>query len=350
MKTISLILLLCLLMCPCALADDTGYDICYEDFMEYADASGKPMILYTGRTLVALNMRSLPDKGSASLGVVKERGRVYIFGFDQQWLFCWDDEVGVYYIGRHNVDEIVPIAEGIPPYGVIENRFIATTARETPLLVSPETGAEALGTYPAGTRMSLWMIRDGWAVVPYNRLVGYLYVGDLTDLTPVAPSIEEAESGDILAAFTTFYSTKKTELNLGRMENMRVGCSYIDQTYEPGYEFDFNNVAGPYRYSRGYKDAPVLIDGQTVGGSGGGTCQVSTTLYNVLLQLSDGITIIWRRPHGPGGAKYAPHGVDAAVGAENLNLEFRNDFDFPITIESTVNNGALCICIRKGSY
>ena len=350
MKTISLFLLLCMLICPCALADDTGYEICYEDFMEYADANGKPMILYTGRTLVALSMRSLPDKGSAALGVVKERGRVNIFGFDQQWLFCWDDNVGVYYLGRHNVEEITPVSEDIPPYGVIENRFIATTARQTSLLVSPENGAEALGTYPAGTRISLWMIRDGWAVVPYNRLVGYLYVGDLMDLTPVAPSIEDAEPGDILAAFTTFYSTKTTELNLGRMENMRVGCAYIDQTYEPGYEFDFNNVAGPYRYSRGYKDAPVLIDGQTVGGSGGGTCQVSTTLYNVLLQLSDGITIIWRRPHGPGGAKYAPHGVDAAVGAENLNLEFRNDFDFPITIESTVNSGALCICIRKGSY
>ena len=350
MRRISLLLFLFLLICPLAFADDTGYDICYEDFMEYADASGKPMLLYTGRTVVSLNMRSRPDKGSASLGVIKERGRVYIFGFDQQWLFCWDDEVGVYYIGRHNVDEITPLSEDIPPYGVIKNRFIATTARETALLVSPEMGAEALGTYPAGTRMSLWLIRDGWAVVPYNRLVGYVYVGDLTDLTPVAPSIEDAEPGDILAAFTTFYSTKTTELNLGRMENMRVGCEYIDQTYEPGYQFDFNNVAGPYRYSRGYKDAPVLIDGQTVGSAGGGTCHVSTTLYNVLLQISDGIEIIWRRPHGPGGAKYAPHGVDAAVGAENLNLEFENDFDFPITIQSTVHSGALCICILKGAY
>ena len=94
--------------------------------------------------------------------------------------------------------------------------------------------------------------------------------------------------------------------------------------------------------------SPVLIDGGTVAGYGGGTCQVSTTLYNALLQLHEGITILWRRPHGPGGAKYAPHGVDAAVGAVNLNLEFRNDYDFPITLDCTVLNGALCICIRKG--
>ena len=113
--------------------------------------------------------------------------------------------------------------------------------------------------------------------------------------------------------------------------------------------FDFNEIAGPYRKSRGYMPSPVLIDGGTVAGYGGGTCQVSTTLYNALLQLSDGITILWRRPHGPGGAKYAPHGVDAAVGAENLNLRFQNDYDFPIYLDCTVLNGAICICVRKGT-
>lgn len=347
-RFLALILLTLALFSCAALAEDTGYDICYADFMESADASGKPMILYTGRTLTSLNMRSRPDKTSESLGVLSERKRVDIFGYDQQWLFCWSDEVGVYYLGRHNVDEITPVTEGIEPYGVVRNRFVATLSADSALHVSPSEDAEIIEAYPAGTRVSFWLIRDGWAVVPYKRLVGYLYVGDIEELTPVAPSIEDAQSGDILAAFTTFYSTKTTELNLGRMENMRVGCAYIDQTYEPGFEFSFNDVAGPYRYSRGYKDAPVLINGETVGGSGGGTCQVSTTLYNVLLQLSDGITILWRRPHGPGGASYAPHGVDAAVGAENLNLRFRNDFDFPITIESTVLDGALCILIRKG--
>jgi len=192
------------------------------------------------------------------------------------------------------------------------------------------------------------MIRDGWAVIPYNRLIGYMYVGDLTNLTPVSPNVEMAQVGDIISAFTTFYSTKDTELNIGRMENLRVGCQYIAKGYYPGDEFDFNKIAGPYKRSRGYMPSPVLIDGGTVAGYGGGTCQVSTTLYNALLQLHDGITILWRRPHGPGGAKYAPHGVDAAVGATNLNLEFRNDYDFPITIDCTVIGGALCICIRKG--
>lgn len=349
---VSLLCLLALLLAPTlglAAATDTGYDICFEDFMESADENGKPRVLYTAKTTLSLNMRSEPDLESASLGQLTERKTVQIWGYDQDWLFCWDDEVGIYYIRRRNVDTIEPVSADVTPYGVIRHRFIATVSNDTSLRAEASEEAEQIVPLPAGTRLSMWMIRDGWAVVPYNRLIGYVYVGDLELLTPVAPDVAEAAEGDILAAFTTFYSTKTTELNIGRMENLRVGCQYLARTYQPGEVFDFNEIAGPYRKSRGYMPSPVLIDGGTVAGYGGGTCQVSTTLYNALLQLSDGITILWRRPHGPGGAKYAPHGVDAAVGAENLNLRFQNDYDFPIYLDCTVLNGAICICVRKGT-
>lgn len=329
---------------------DTGTDICLDYFMESADANGKPKILYTAKTTIAMNMRSKADKESSSLGSLKHRETVQIFGYDQTWLFCWDDEVGVYFIGRHNVDTIEPVSADIEPYGVIANRYVAITVNDTVVRTEPNENADAIDSYPAGTRISFWLIKDGWAVMPYKRLIGYVYVGDLTDLTPVSPDVEYAQDGDILAAFTTAYSVATTELNVGRMENLRVGCDYISKTYNPGDVLDFNATAGPYRKSRGYMPSPVLIDGGTVAGYGGGTCQVSTTLYNALLQLPEGITILYRRPHGPGGAKYAPHGVDAAVGADNLNLVFRNDFDFPIYIECTVLNGSLCICLRKGTY
>ena len=343
------LLLVCMAIGPAAAEpEDTGFDVCYADFMENADAGGKPEILYTAKTVLSLNMRSEPDLESASLGQLTERKTVQIWGYDQDWLFCWDDEVGVYYIRRRNVDTIEPVSADVPPYGVIANRFVAVTAKDTSLYAQADETAEEIVPMPAGTRVSLWMIRDGWAVVPYNRLVGYLYVGDLAELTPVAPNTQYAQEDEIIAAFTTFYSTKTNELNIGRMENLRVGCKYITKTYQPGEEFDFNRIAGPYRKARGYMPSPVLIDGGTVAGYGGGTCQVSSTLYNALLQLP-GVEILQRRPHGPGGAKYLPHGVDAAVGAVNLNLEFRNDFDFPIYLDCTVLNGCLCICVRKGT-
>lgn len=328
---------------------DTGWAVCLEDFMANADSSGKPRILFTARTTLSLTMRSQPSKESEALGGLKERERVYIFGFDQHWLFCWDDEVGIYYIARHNVDTIEPYNSNTSSYGVVQNRFVAVTANDTALRALPSEDAEVIETYPADTRMSIWHVVDGWAAVPYKRVVGYIYVGDIKELTPVAPTVDYAQDGDILAAFTTFYSIEESELNTGRMVNLQVGCDYIARTYQPGEAFDFNKIAGPYRRSRGYMPSPVLIDGTTVAGYGGGTCQVSTTLYNALLQLPEGMTILYRRPHGPGGAKYAPHGVDAAVGADTLNLEFRNDYPFPVYLDCTVQNGALCICIRKGS-
>lgn len=343
------LLLLCFCTSASAEPEDTGYDVCYADFMEASGSRSKPEILYTAKTTLSLNMRKAPDPESPSLGQLSERKTVQIWGYDQEWLFCWGDEVGTYYIRRRNVDTVEPVSADTPPYGVIKNRFIATVASDTSLFAEADETSEEIVPMPAGTRVSLWLIRDGWAVVPYNRLIGYLYVGHLAELTPVAPDTQDAQDHDILAAFTTFYSTKESELNVGRMENLRVGCKYISRTYQPGEAFDFNKIAGPYRRARGYMPSPVLIDGGTVAGYGGGTCQVSTTLYNALLQIPDGITILWRRPHGPGGAKYAPHGVDAAVGAENLNLEFRNDFDFPIYLDCTVLNGSLCICVRKGT-
>ena len=88
--------------------------------------------------------------------------------------------------------------------------------------------------------MSLGLIQDGWAVVPYKRVIGYMYVGDIKELTPVAPNTDYAQEGDIIAAFTTFYSLKKTELNIGRMENIRVGCQYINGKYAAGSIFDFD--------------------------------------------------------------------------------------------------------------
>lgn len=335
---------------PCVFAEDTGYVVCYDDLD--LSPGEKPEILYTGKTQIALTMRSEPDSSSESLGVVKAKRTVQIFGYDIQWLFCWDDEVGVYYLKRsHNVDPIEPVdPENTPPYGSLFQQYVAVTAEATPLRLAPYEWADPIEIYPEDTRLSVWLIRDGWAFIPYKRVVGYMYVGDLKELTPVITDYAYAQDGDILATYTTFYSTKTTELNIGRMENLRVGSVYISQTYQPGDEFSFNKIAGPYNRSRGYKESPVLVDGGTVAGYGGGTCQVSTTLYNTLLQAPGYLTVLYRRPHGPGGASYAPHGVDAAVGNDNLNLRFRNDFDFPITIDASVQNGSMCICIRKGEY
>ena len=73
---------------------------------------------------------------------------------------------------------------------------------------------------------------------------------------------------------------------------------------------------------------------------------MSSTLYNSILQLP-GITILQRRPHGPSGAAYLPHGVDAAVGNSSLNLRFRNDYPYAIRVDGHCRDGALYIAVYR---
>ena len=190
-KHFLLLFFLCMTIACGALAD-TGTEICMEQFMQNAHADGTPTVLYTGVTKIALNMRSQADKDSASLGTLKENETVQIFGFDQEWLFCWRSDVGTYFIGRHNADNITPVSDDIAPYGVIRNTYVATTAVDTALYASADENAEKLVSIAADSRLSAWLIQDGWAVVPYKRVIGYLYVGDIKQLEPVAPNPDYA--------------------------------------------------------------------------------------------------------------------------------------------------------------
>ena len=75
-------ILLALLMISPALAEpeDTGFDVCYADFMESADASGKPEILYTAKTVLSLNMRSEPGTHSRVVTQLEDGRRLIVSG------------------------------------------------------------------------------------------------------------------------------------------------------------------------------------------------------------------------------------------------------------------------------
>ena len=160
----------------------------------------------------------------------------------------------------------------------------------------------------------------------------------------VAPS-EQAGTEDMpIAVFNSFYNIAQNEMNLNRIENLKVGCRRMDRVMAPGETLDFNDSVGPFSARNGYLKAWGLVDGERVPSSGGGSCQISSTLYNVVLQLT-GLTVLARAPHDLDGASYLPHGVDATSGG--LNFIIRNDYGFPIRITSHVQDGALYIAIYK---
>lgn len=134
----------------------------------------------------------------------------------------------------------------------------------------------------------------------------------------------------LIGSFTTDISTSSNE----RKTNIRVSSDTVSKKLLlPGESFNFNNAIGDVTAAKGYKNAHVLKGGEYEDGLGGGMCQTSTTLYNALIRA--GVKIIERHPHSR-AASYVPKGQDCAVWRGTKNLRFKNDFDFPIYIDSSV--------------
>ena len=252
------------------------------------------------------------------------------------------------YVKRARLTNVMPVDPvNTPPYGAQKHAWIATTAETTYVRKSMSDTDDSFVVLNPGTMLSIWRIEDGWAIVNYWRTYGYIDVNQLKDLTPVSPTDTPLSPDTPIAAYTSYYKMEKSKINRSRIVNIRVACGRLTRVMQPGESLNFNKHVGPYKKSVGYQPAWVLVNGTSVPGYGGGTCQVSSTLYNALLQLP-GITILQRRPHGPAGATYLPHGVDAAVGNDNLNLRFRNDYDFPIRVEGhTSDDGALLMLVYR---
>ena len=257
------------------------------------------------------------------------------------------------YSKREKLSDFVCVPPNTVPYGVQKHAYVAKTANITYVRIGMSHEDAYWVVLRPDTTLTIWKIQDGWAIVNYHRVYGYIDLNDLTDLVPVSPTDTPLTDETPIAAYTSYYGMAQTETNLNRLNNIQVACAFLRTVIMPGETYDCNEIWGPYRATKGYMKAPVLIDGETKPGYGGGTCQVSSTVYNALIQLP-GIEIVNRRAHGPFGAAYLPHGVDAAVGDDRkdppLNLIFKNNYDFPIRIDAlSHDDGALCMLIYRAT-
>ena len=293
------------------------------------------------------------DKGTKSWPASGKRVDILYIGL--RWVIVRMDNIIGYvkreYFKLGNITPVDPV--NTPQMNVQKHTYIAKTAMTCHVRKSmvPSKGSGDDGNnwviLKPGTELSIWKFYKGWAMVNYMREYGYIDPNELTDLIPVSPTDEELFPDSPIAAYTSYYKMSQTETNLNRIHNIKTGCKYISRVLEPGQRFDANKIMGPYNGGKGYKQAGVLTAGTTKLGYGGGTCQVSSTLYNVLIQLPN-IEINHRRPHGGNGASYLPIHCDAAVGNPELNLIFTNRYDFPIRIVGTSNDdGALLMRIYR---
>lgn len=141
------------------------------------------------------------------------------------------------------------------------------------------------------------------------------------------------------------YSTTFNSAVSGRSENIKLASNSINNTLlMPDEEFSFNKSTGPRSVEAGYKEAPVIISGELVPDTGGGVCQVSTTLYQAAVR-SD-LEIIARRNHGL-PVNYVPLGQDATVAYGYIDFKFKNNKNHPIYIESFIKGNRLFVKIHS---
>lgn len=145
---------------------------------------------------------------------------------------------------------------------------------------------------------------------------------------------------NVLATFTTTYDT--TEKN--RVQNLQTASSRCNDTIiNPGEEFSFHKTVGTRTIANGYASAHSYAGGNVVNTVGGGICQISSTLYNIVLKTNN-LEILERKAHGMPVA-YAEPGLDATIAEGYIDFRFKNNRDYPIKISSKVEDGKVVMSI-----
>ncbi|MBQ7879074.1 MAG: VanW family protein [Clostridia bacterium] len=149
----------------------------------------------------------------------------------------------------------------------------------------------------------------------------------------VKPRTACAESGTI-SSYTTYFSTD----DRNRTENIKIAAKLIDGVTIQAYgEFSFNQTVGRRTQEAGFKQAKIIVNGEYVLGTGGGVCQVSTTLYNAALK--SGLEIVEYHPHSLQVSYVAPS-RDAMV-STGSDLKIFNAHAYPVKLSATAENGAV---------
>ena len=135
------------------------------------------------------------------------------------------------------------------------------------------------------------------------------------------------------------FSTKIYNKDEERQNNITITCNTLStKEVQPGETFSFCDTVGKATTAKGYQKADIYVEGKKEQGLGGGNCQVSTTLYNAVLQVP-GLEIMERHQHS-GHVPYIQQGNDAAVAYGSYDFKFKNNTNAVIRIvmENTPEN------------
>jgi vancomycin resistance protein YoaR len=154
-------------------------------------------------------------------------------------------------------------------------------------------------------------------------------------------STKEAEAmhiSGLVASYTTYYGGDPN-----RVHNVQLVAHLVDRhVIAPGATFSFNQTTGARTAAKGFKEAPVIINGELQTGLGGGVCQVSTTVFNAAYEA--GLSITSRTNHALYISHY-PQGRDATVNYPDIDLKFVNDTGHWLLLRTFVGSSALTVSL-----
>ena len=142
------------------------------------------------------------------------------------------------------------------------------------------------------------------------------------------------------------YTTTIYDKDQNRVDNITLANSKLNNyIVKKGEEFSYNNTIGPMDESQGFKEALGFdTNGNKIKISGGGLCQISSTLYNAVLMAN--LEVIERHPHSR-RVYYVPKDKDATIVYGSLDFRFRNNTDNDIIIRATNDNVNVTITLEK---
>ena len=314
-----------------------------------AQAAEQP--LYSATAKISAPIYAEMDKDSQQVGRINPAYSVDVYAIYPEWLY-----VGLGrskgYVPRHYLYVGKALdRENTPPWGVVFYQYVGTAGPQGAVIHSAmDAGSDALITLDAGAKVSVIDMMDGGARVAYYWQYGYIDTNRLSELLPVCADAQKGTDYAPIATFTSYYVVGSEDEGVhGKEINIGVNCRYMNGcVIASGETIDYDSYFGPYLPSKDYVKGPVLLDYGWGLGPGGGVCQVSSTLYNVLAQLP-GINVIHHTSHGPSGIAYLPLDMDAAVGNPDhaIDLIFRNEYPFDIRFEALAQNGALFIAMYR---
>ena len=142
----------------------------------------------------------------------------------------------------------------------------------------------------------------------------------------------------LVASYQTFYGGEAN-----RIHNVQLVSHLVDKhVIAPGETFSFNGTTGARTADKGFREAPVIINGELQTGLGGGVCQVSTTVFNAAYEA--GLPIVSRTNHALYISHY-PQGRDATVNYPDTDLKFTNDTGHWLLLRTWVGSSSLTVAL-----